>query len=98
MTAFRPAYWQALLVVSVLYFGRFDFAWVTLRAQTVRSTFLCLLDLAVDTTSDQSSCIEHRKHYEKLLQRTLGDLARISCACSRSSKHCPIKLACMHFG
>ena len=34
--AFKPAYWQAILVVSVLYFGRFDFAWVTLRAQAVR--------------------------------------------------------------
>lgn len=38
--AFKSAYWQALLVVAVLYFGRFDFAWVTLRAQTVR---FCLL-------------------------------------------------------
>ena len=36
ITAFSPAYWQALLVVSVLYFGRFDFTWVTLRAKAVR--------------------------------------------------------------
>lgn len=36
VTAFSPAYWQALAVVSVLYFGRFDFTWVTLRAKAVR--------------------------------------------------------------
>lgn len=36
VSAFSPAYWQALLVVSVLYFGRFDFTWVTLRAKAVR--------------------------------------------------------------
>jgi hypothetical protein len=41
--AFKPAYWQAILVVSVLYFGRFDFAWVTLRAQAVRHLSLSLL-------------------------------------------------------
>ena len=35
VTAFSPAYWQALAVVSVLYFGRFDFTWVTLRANAV---------------------------------------------------------------
>lgn len=35
VTAFSPAYWQALTVVSVLYFGRFDFTWVTLRAKAV---------------------------------------------------------------
>lgn len=35
VTAFSPAYWQALMVVSVLYFGRFDFTWVTLRAKAV---------------------------------------------------------------
>jgi hypothetical protein len=36
VTAFSPAYWQSLLVLSVLYFGRFDFTWVTLRAKAVR--------------------------------------------------------------
>lgn len=36
VSAFKPAYWQALTVVCILYFGRFDFAWVTLRAQAVR--------------------------------------------------------------
>jgi hypothetical protein len=35
--AFAPGYWQALLVVSILYFGRFDFGWVVLRAQAVRT-------------------------------------------------------------
>lgn len=35
ISSFSPAYWQALLVVSVLYFGRFDFTWVTLRAKAV---------------------------------------------------------------
>jgi hypothetical protein len=38
--AFKPAYWQAIAVVSILYFGRFDFAWVTLRAQAVRVALL----------------------------------------------------------
>lgn len=47
--AFRPAYWQAIVVVSVLYFGRFDFAWVTLRAQAVR---LCLHTAADDSRLD----------------------------------------------
>jgi hypothetical protein len=37
VTAFSPAYWQALAVVAVLYFGRFDFTWVTLRAKAVRT-------------------------------------------------------------
>lgn len=37
VAAFQPAYWQAIAVVAVLYFGRFDFTFVTLRAQTVRS-------------------------------------------------------------
>ena len=53
-TAFKPAYWQALLVVGLLYFGRFDFTFVTLRAKTVRSIvvgwcyvwLLCLLRAA----------------------------------------------------
>lgn len=43
ISAFSPAYWQALLVVSVLYFGRFDFTWVTLRAKAVRCTPLTWL-------------------------------------------------------
>ena len=34
--AFKPAYWQALFVVGLLYFGRFDFTFVTLRAKVVR--------------------------------------------------------------
>ena len=37
VAAFPPAYWQAIAVVAVLYFGRFDFTFVTLRAQTVRA-------------------------------------------------------------
>eukprot|EP00890_Picochlorum_soloecismus_P006851 jgi/Picsp_1/991/NSC_04475-R1_major facilitator superfamily mfs_1 len=35
LTAFQPAYWQALAVVAVLYFARFDASFVTLRAKTV---------------------------------------------------------------
>jgi hypothetical protein len=35
MGAFQPAYWQALIVVSVLYFARFDASFVTLRAKMV---------------------------------------------------------------
>lgn len=31
----QPAYWQALLVVSLLYFARFDASFITLRARTV---------------------------------------------------------------
>jgi hypothetical protein len=33
--ALQPAYWQALLVVSLLYFARFDASFITLRARTV---------------------------------------------------------------
>eukprot|EP00889_Picochlorum_renovo_P002821 jgi/Picre1/29851/NNA_005233.t1 len=33
--AFQPAYWQALIIVSILYFARFDASFVTLRAKTV---------------------------------------------------------------
>lgn len=35
LTAFQPAYWQALAVVSILYFARFDTSFVTLRAKTI---------------------------------------------------------------
>ena len=35
--ALQPAYWQALIVVSLLYFARFDASFITLRARTVRS-------------------------------------------------------------
>jgi MFS family permease len=35
LSAFQPAYWQALAVVAVLYFARFDASFVTLRAKTV---------------------------------------------------------------
>lgn len=44
VTAFSPAYWQALTVVSVLYFGRFDFTWVTLRAKAVRVFQCCMIN------------------------------------------------------
>ncbi len=33
--AFKPAYWQALLVVAVLYFARFDASFLSLRAKQV---------------------------------------------------------------
>ena len=33
--ALTPAYWQALIVVCLLYFARFDAAFITLRAKTV---------------------------------------------------------------
>jgi hypothetical protein len=33
--AFKPAYWQALMVVMVLYFARFDASFVSLRAKQV---------------------------------------------------------------
>ena len=35
ISAFQPAYWQALVVVCILYFARFDASFVTLRAKTV---------------------------------------------------------------
>ena len=44
LEALQPAYWQALLVVSLLYFARFDASFITLRAKTVRS--LCRACLA----------------------------------------------------
>uniref|UniRef100_A0A7S0YI33 Major facilitator superfamily (MFS) profile domain-containing protein n=1 Tax=Polytomella parva TaxID=51329 RepID=A0A7S0YI33_9CHLO len=34
VTAFKPAYWQALMVVSVLYFSRFDASFLSLRAKS----------------------------------------------------------------
>ena len=34
-SALTPAYWQALLVVSLLYFARFDASFITLRAKQV---------------------------------------------------------------
>ncbi|KAL6749039.1 MFS general substrate transporter [Haematococcus lacustris] len=37
VTAFKPAYWQALVVVAVLYFARFDAAFLSLRAKQVMS-------------------------------------------------------------
>eukprot|EP00891_Asterochloris_glomerata_P008342 jgi/Astpho2/8342/fgenesh1_pg.00122_%23_79_t len=35
LKALQPAYWQALAVVSLLYFARFDASFITLRARTV---------------------------------------------------------------
>lgn len=35
LNALRPAYWQALAVVALLYFSRFDAGFATLRAKTV---------------------------------------------------------------
>ena len=35
LNALQPAYWQALIVVSLLYFARFDASFITLRAKTV---------------------------------------------------------------
>ncbi len=35
--AFKPAYWQALVVVAVLYFARFDASFLSLRAKQVRA-------------------------------------------------------------
>ena len=43
--ALQPAYWQALIVVSLLYFARFDASFITLRARTVRQFFLDALML-----------------------------------------------------
>ena len=36
--ALQPAYWQALIVVSLLYFARFDASFITLRARTVSAS------------------------------------------------------------
>ena len=36
--ALPPAYWQALVVVGLLYFARFDASFITLRAKTVRTS------------------------------------------------------------
>ncbi len=35
VAAMTPAYWQALAVVSLLYFARFDASFITLRAKTI---------------------------------------------------------------
>jgi len=36
-TAFKPVYWQALLVVAVLYMARFDASFLSLRAKSIMS-------------------------------------------------------------
>lgn len=36
MGALKPTYWQALIVVCVIYFTRFDWSFVILRAKQVR--------------------------------------------------------------
>ncbi len=44
--ALQPAYWQALSVVCLLYFARFDASFITLRARTVRQSSQHALDTA----------------------------------------------------
>ena len=39
--ALQPAYWQALIVVSLLYFARFDASFITLRAKLVPARCAC---------------------------------------------------------
>ncbi|MEW5302087.1 MAG: hypothetical protein WDW36_004897 [Sanguina aurantia] len=34
-TAFRPCFWQALIVVSIMYFARFDVTFISLRAKSL---------------------------------------------------------------
>lgn len=34
--SFKPAYWQALMVIIVLYFARFDASFLLLRAKQVQ--------------------------------------------------------------
>ncbi len=41
--AFKPAYWQALIVVAALYFARFDASFVSLRAKQVGGSVVCCL-------------------------------------------------------
>ncbi len=38
-SAFKPVYWQALLVVSLLYLARFDASFLSLRAKQVGTGF-----------------------------------------------------------
>lgn len=45
--ALQPAYWQALIVVSLLYFARFDASFITLRARTVSALSPISVALAV---------------------------------------------------
>ena len=45
MGALQPAYWQALSVVCLLYFARFDASFITLRARTVRVSVCRFLGL-----------------------------------------------------
>ena len=45
--ALKPAYWQALIVVSLLYFARFDASFITLRARTVSALIFDPLVVAV---------------------------------------------------
>ena len=41
--ALKPTYWQALIVVCVIYFTRFDWSFVVLRAKQVCFLFAPLL-------------------------------------------------------
>ncbi|GIL69179.1 hypothetical protein Vretimale_12677 [Volvox reticuliferus] len=49
LKAFRPVYWQALIVVAVLYFARFDASFLSIRAKAVMPKTLLPMMTLVNT-------------------------------------------------
>lgn len=56
MGALRPTYWQALIVVCVIYFTRFDWSFVVLRAKQVCAGQACS---AADPSEASCSLADH---------------------------------------
>ena len=73
----RPAYWQALAVVSLLYFARFDASFITLRAKTVRPAYRRCHRRAVNSRSPLYTQGCHAAPSE------------VSCANHHGSRTCP---------
>ncbi|KAJ9524159.1 hypothetical protein QJQ45_004887 [Haematococcus lacustris] len=74
VTAFKPAYWQALVVVAVLYFAHFDAAFLSLRAKQVGTG---------ESQVAGSGELTHIKAYKyKGLQRT----AKLVCQAQTASR------------
>lgn len=75
--ALRPAYWQALAVVALLYFARFDAGFATLRARTVRRCTACeggclgwAWGVALQDRAWLPACVTARTRDRMLLSRT----------------------------
>lgn len=79
--ALQPAYWQALSVVAVLYFARFDASFITLRAKTVMDkaqlpllTSIMMITQAVLSTPCGIRAKQSLKERNKLLLAGFGTM------------------------